>query len=73
MTRSSLIGRRRFDSVSSQPCMLTRMLEACIGFRVLLERTARLALDERRTPVPITGGTTSEFGWRELHLSAERV
>ena len=39
-------------------------LEARIGFRVL---------DAARPPVPIVGGTTSEFGWRELYLNAERV
>jgi hypothetical protein len=31
-------------------------------------RSARIELDTTRTPVPITGGTTSEFGWRELYL-----
>ncbi|MEW6269704.1 MAG: cytochrome P450 [Thermodesulfobacteriota bacterium] len=45
-------------------------LEGRIGFRVLLERTKRLALDPAHVPVPITGGTTSEFGWRVLHLRA---
>jgi cytochrome P450 len=46
-------------------------LEGRIGFRVVLERTAHLALHPDHVPVPITGGTTSEFGWRELHLRAE--
>lgn len=48
-------------------------LEARIGFRLLLERTRRLELDVTRPPVPVVGGTTSEFGWRELYLRAERV
>jgi cytochrome P450 len=47
-------------------------LEGRIGFRIVVERTARLAVDDSRTPIPVTGGTTSEFGWRELHLLAER-
>jgi cytochrome P450 len=46
-------------------------LEGRIGFRVVLERTARLGLDPAHAPIPVTGGTTSEFGWRELHLHAE--
>lgn len=46
-------------------------LEGRIGFRVVLERTARLAVDDAHPPVPVTGGTTSEFGWRRLHLAAE--
>lgn len=46
-------------------------LEGRIGFRAVLEHTARLAIDHTRPPVPITGGTTSEYGWRELHLRVE--
>jgi hypothetical protein len=38
---------------------------------VLVARTSRLEIDASRAPLPITGGTTSEFGWRELHLRAE--
>jgi hypothetical protein len=41
------------------------------AFEVMVARTARLTLDESRSPVAITGGTTSEFGWSELHLHAE--
>lgn len=47
-------------------------LEGRVGFQVLLQRTRRIRLDASRPPVPITGGTTSEFGWRELHLHVER-
>jgi cytochrome P450 len=46
-------------------------LEGRIGLRVVLERTARIALDPTRAPEPITGGTTSEFGWRSLPLQVE--
>ena len=46
-------------------------LEGRIGFQLLLERTARIALDAAHRPVPITGGTTSEFGWRALYLRVE--
>jgi cytochrome P450 len=46
-------------------------LEGRVGFRLLLERTAHIGLDPARAPVPITGGTTSEFGWRALHLRVE--
>ncbi len=45
-------------------------LEAGVVFRVLLEHTATLAPDEGRPPVPITGGTTSEYGWRALYFRA---
>ena len=48
-------------------------LEARIGFRVLLERTGTLEPDVGRPPVPVVGGTTSEFGWRELYLNVARV
>lgn len=47
-------------------------LEGRIAFEVMTSRTARLTLDDSRPPVPITGGTTSEFGWRELHLHAAK-
>ena len=46
-------------------------LEGRIGFRALLEHAARLGIDATRPPVPIVGGTTSEFGWRALYLHAE--
>jgi cytochrome P450 len=46
-------------------------LEGRVGFRLLLERTAHIGLDPAHAPVPITGGTTSEFGWRALHLRVE--
>ena len=46
-------------------------LEGRVGFRLLVERTRRIAIDPSRPAVPISGGTTSEFGWRELHLRAE--
>jgi cytochrome P450 len=48
-------------------------LEGRVGFRLLIERTRRLTIDPSRPAVPITGGTTSEFGWRELHLRVERA
>ncbi|MGH7786374.1 MAG: cytochrome P450 [Candidatus Binatia bacterium] len=48
-------------------------LEGRIGFRLLIERTARIALDPAQAAQPVTGGTTSEFGWRSLPLLVEPV
>jgi len=48
-------------------------LEGNVAFRLLIERTAHIALDPAHTAHPITGGTTSEFGWRTLPLLVEPV
>ncbi len=43
-------------------------LEGRIGFELLVACTARLRRDPASSAEPITGGTTSEFGWRTLPL-----
>lgn len=46
-------------------------LEGQIGFELLVARTSRLRRDPASSAEPITGGTTSEFGWRTLPLIAD--
>ena len=45
-------------------------LEARIAFAVVARTTASLRPDPRAAALPITDGTLSEFGWRELPLRA---